>query len=205
MIIWFLIWGHLVFGNFSLSPPIKAFSTYWSEIGWSQTFKMGKIFNMGKMFKKFKPLDLSQSPNRWPHFFPSPRIECEGWITLQENQTNKILSILPFFLSEKRHWLFLRTFWPTLEQNQTPPVRKKFKRLKRTSTPESVVSYEYVAETLQEQTFKPDRSWRWFANYFYTWKTSFCNLFCHILKGFNVGTQCNISLNMNSRFTLYWV
>ena len=147
MIIWFLIWGHLVFGNFSLSPPIKAFSTYWPEIGWSQTFKMGKIFNMGKMFKKFKPLDLSQSPNRWPHFFPSPRsrIECEGWITLQENQTNKILSILPFFLSEKRHWLFLRTFWPTLEQNQTPPVSMKFKRLKRSSTPESVVSYEYVA------------------------------------------------------------
>ena len=105
---------------------------------------MGKIFNMGKMFKKFKPLDLSQSPNRWPHFFLSPRIECEGWITLQENQTKFFLSILPFFLSEKRHWLFLRTFWPTLEQNQTPPVRKKFKRLKRTSTPESVVSYAYM-------------------------------------------------------------
>ena len=68
-------------GNFSLSPPIKAFSTCWAEIGWS------KIFNMGKMFKMFKPLGLSQSPNRWPHFFPSPRIECKEWIILQENQT----------------------------------------------------------------------------------------------------------------------
>ena len=76
-----------MFGNFSLSPPIKAFSTCWSEIGWSKISKISKISKMGKMGKMFEPLGLSQSPNRWPHFFPSP--SRWGWMWRMNNSARE--------------------------------------------------------------------------------------------------------------------